>query len=283
MSKNLLMFAVAGSLFAAGAGARAQTQGPVDWSGVYLGLNGGWHWADTDGRDSTVNVNQLTGVNAGAGAVTVPSTAFGAAHGGHADGFMGGGQIGFNAQSGAIVWGLEGDFDGVDGRRRDNALYNLPATGLTSGSTVYAQRYSDARWVSTVRGRVGFALDRALIYGTGGLAIADLRDRAAYTYAPTVTAAVAAANPGASYGPYDSYGGDSGVRTGWTVGGGVEFLLARNVTVGAEYRHTEIGSGDRTFGSYDANGVAETGRYGYRDDAVLGRINIKFNGLRSMF
>ena len=283
MSKTLLIFAVAGGLLAAGGAAQAQTQGPADWSGVYLGLNGGWHWTDTDSRDSVTTVNQLTGVSAGAGTVNVPSTSFNSRRGGRGDGFMGGGQVGFNVQSGGLVWGLEGDFDGVDGRRRDRSDYSLPATNLTTGSTVAIRRYSDARWVSTIRGRVGFALDRALIYGTGGLAIADLRQAADYTYAPTVTSAVAAANPGVSYGPYASGGGYSATRAGWTAGAGVEFLLTRNVTVGAEYRHTDIGASDRTFGSTGPNGVYESARLGYRDDAVLGRINIKFSALGHMF
>ena len=75
--------------------------------------------------------------------------------------------------------------------------------------------------MATLRGRAGFAIDRMLLYGTGGVAFADLHDRASYTYSPAVTNAVATANPGVSYGPYTSGGGASGVRTGWTAGGGV--------------------------------------------------------------
>src|ERR1700677_4180095 len=100
MSKNLLMLAVATGFTLAGLGAHAQpTPGVADWSGLYVGLNGGYNWDNSRDR-GTVTVNQLSGVNNGGGAVTVPSTSFPAGRSrSNNDGFMGGGQVGFNAQS----------------------------------------------------------------------------------------------------------------------------------------------------------------------------------------
>jgi outer membrane immunogenic protein len=246
-------------------------------------LNGGWNWDDTHTR-SSITVNQLSGVNAGAGAVTVPPTTFPSGRAGsQGSGFMGGGQVGFNAQTGGLVFGVEGDFDGLSGHRGRTSVYSLPPTGLTTGSTVVVRNQTDPQWVATLRGRVGFAMDRTLIYGTGGAAWADLRNRASFTYAPTVTGAVTTANPGVTYGPYSNSGGSSGVRTGWTAGAGVEFLAAPNITLGAEYRHTEIGSSQGFIGSNGPNGVSERGSAGFRDDAVLGRVNFKFSAFSHMF
>jgi outer membrane immunogenic protein len=284
MNSKLVLLVFVGSSALTCGQTLAQTASGTDWSGPYIGLNGGYNWANTRPHSSTATVNQLTGVDAGAGAVTVPSTSF--PSGGpnvRGSGFMGGGQVGFNVQGGPLVWGVEGDFDGVSARKSGASVYTLPATGLTTGGAVVVRRSTDPHWMSTIRGRAGLAMDRMLIYGTGGVAFADLHDRADYTYTPAVTGAVTAANPGVTYGPYVSSGGRSGVRTGWTAGGGVEFLASRNMTIGAEYRHTEIGGSSRSFGSIGANGVSETGRLGFSDDAVLARINFKFSGLGHLF
>jgi outer membrane immunogenic protein len=284
VKKNLLLFALTTSVALVGGAALAQSSPQTDWSGPYIGLNGGYNWDSTTSRSSSMTVNQLSGVDAGSGAVTVPPTTFagGRAHA-NGSGFMGGGQLGLNIQTGGLVWGIEGDFDGLSARGRQTSVYALGPTGLTNGSTVVARRQVDPQWVATVRGRLGLGLDRMLLYGTGGVAFANLRDRASYSYAPAVTSDVTTANPGTTYGPYASSGGASGVHTGWTAGGGVEFMASRNVTFGAEYRHTEIGAYSRTFGSTAANGVSERSRLGFTDDAVLARVNLKFSGLHAMF
>ncbi len=284
MNKKILMLAVTSGLALAGAAAYAQpAPGVADWSGLYLGANGGWNWNDSHNR-SSITVNQLTGVNAGAGPVNVPSTTFPSSRSGrNDDGFMGGGQVGYNFQAGGFVFGAEGDFDGLSRRGSQTTFYNLPATGLTTGNVVGVRNQTSPDWVATLRGRAGFALNRTLLYGTGGVAWADLRNRASFTYAPSVTGAVTTANPGASFGPYSNSGGRDGVRTGWTAGGGVEFMAAPNITVGAEYRHTEIGAGNGFVGSSGANGVSERGSAGFRDDAVLGRVNVKFSEFSHMF
>ncbi|HEY5006501.1 MAG TPA: outer membrane beta-barrel protein [Caulobacteraceae bacterium] len=284
MNKKILMLAVASGFALAGAAANAQpAPGVADWSGFYLGANGGWNWNDTHNR-SSVTVNQLTGVDAGAGPVSVPATTFPAGRFGRdQDGFMGGGQVGYNVQAGGFVFGAEGDFDGLTGRRSQTSFYSLPATGLTTGSLVSVRQDTNPDWVATLRGRAGFALDRTLLYGTGGVAWADMRNRASFTYAPSVTGAVTTANPGTTFGPYSNGGGNDGVRTGWTAGGGVEFLAAPNITVGAEYRHTEIGGGNGFVGSSAPNGVSERGSAGFHDDAVLGRVNVKFSEFSHMF
>lgn len=71
-----------------------------------------------------------------------------------------------------------------------------------------------------MRARVGVAFDRALIYATGGVAFASIRNE---VFAP----------------PFAS--STSTTRAGWTVGAGVEYAIDNNWSVRAEYRYTDYG------------------------------------------
>jgi outer membrane immunogenic protein len=249
----------------------------VDWSGPYAGLNVGWTGAHNQALPGAATNNALTGVSAGAGAVTVPPASFRTSQMDYSsDGVTGGGQVGYNKQYGHIVVGLEGDMDAVSGRSGQFASYNLPATALTSANTATIGHFSSADWTSTVRGRVGYATGKLLIYGTGGLAIADVRQQAFYGYAPTTTAAVAAANPSASYGPYGNYGSQDRILTGWTVGAGAEWALNRQVSIGAEYRHSDYGDTTYNVSSAAVGGTSEAARLGFTDDQVLAKVNFRF-------
>jgi outer membrane immunogenic protein len=252
--------------------------GTVDWSGLYVGLNAGWNGANTQAQPGSATTQQLSGVNAGAGAVTVPPATFPTKQMDFSSSnFAGGGQVGYNKQYGHLVLGVEGDMDAVDnGRAYQNSAYALPATGLTSGSTVDIGRYARPDWTSTIRGRVGWATGPVMFYGTGGLAIADVKQAAFYGYAPTTTAAVATANPGATYGPYGNGGANDSVMTGWTVGGGAEWALNRQISVGAEYRHSDYGHSTYNFGSTGADATSENTRLGFTDDQVLAKVNFRF-------
>jgi outer membrane immunogenic protein len=81
---------------------------------------------------------------------------------------------------------------------------------------------SSIRWQSSVRGRLGYAFDRVLVYGTGGVAFADIRHS---YYEATAPAS-------------QSF---SDTRTGWTAGGGVEYALGGNWTTRVEYRYSDFG------------------------------------------
>ena len=276
-----LLAAVGGFCLAAGAAAAQPADGTADWSGIYGGVNGGWSGQrNTD--NSNLTVNQLTGVNNGTGTITVPTTSSNQRQRLNHDGFMGGGQLGVNGQAGNFVFGVEGDFDGMTGNARTGDTYTLPATALTTGSTATVQRQMDANWTATLRGRLGIGMGRALIYGTGGAAWVNTRDRAFYTYTPTVTSAVTTANPGTTFGPYANDAGREDTHAGWTVGGGVDFKTSHNMTVGVEYRHTEADY-TNNFSTSAADSVSDISRMHYRDDAVLGRVNFKFSSLGHMF
>jgi outer membrane immunogenic protein len=261
------------------AGSAAAQTAASDWSGLYGGLNGGWNWGRLSSEGSGFTTNQLSGVSAGAGAVSVPpATVVGRRPDVSEGGFQGGGQLGFNAVAGPVVWGLEGDFDGMTNRYKSYETFHLPATALTTGSTVVAQQRVTPRWEASIRGRLGLASGRKLLYVTGGPAWVRMRQVTSYSYAPTVTGAVAAANPGTTFGPYSNSFQDAGTRRGWTVGAGAEFMKTANMTFGLEYRHTWVGrfAADPATSAPDA--VFETGRTRWHDNAVLAKVNLKFGG-----
>lgn len=117
------------------------------------------------------------------------------------DGWMGGIFGGYNFQtSGMFVAGLETDFT-FSG-----------ASDKVKGVSV------DNNWNATLRARAGIAVDRFLMYGTGGLAVGNISVKV----------------PGA--------GSDTGTHAGWTIGGGIEAAFTQNVIGRLEYRYTDYGT-----------------------------------------
>jgi len=115
------------------------------------------------------------------------------------NGVVGGGHLGYNYQLGQFVVGVEGDVNGSSYRGGNGIAFSKsPIDG-------------------SVRGRLGYAFDRALIYATGGVAFGDFQYR----------------DIGGSI-PYN-------VRVGWTAGGGLEYAIDNNWSLRAEYRYTDYG------------------------------------------
>ena len=184
-----------------------------NWTGFYLGINGGGAWG-TSNWSSTGDFDVSGG--------------------------MIGGTIGYNWQTGPWVFGLEGDVDWASVKGTTNNVGCLGG-GCSSENT----------WLGTARGRVGYAFDRWLVYGTGGAAIADLKD----TYTSPTFAFVAA--PGAT-------------TWGWTAGGGVEYAVADHWTVKAEYLH--VGFGNRTVDNLSTFGYGLV----FKDRLDIARVGINY-------
>lgn len=128
------------------------------------------------------------------------------------NGWVGGGFVGYNLQTNTnLVVGLEGD------------LMASGKTGTVGGVTV------SNPWNGTFRGRVGFAWDRFMLYGTGGVAVGGLN--------ATTTPA------------------QSATKVGWTAGVGLEAALTDNVTGRVEYRHTDLGAFPTGATNYTSNDV----------------------------
>ncbi|MGH6957165.1 MAG: outer membrane protein, partial [Caulobacteraceae bacterium] len=182
-SVSLLTAALAGAAGVALVAGPALAQPTANWNGPYVGLNTGWSSGNTHVGSDAATTQQLTGVSAGAGPVAVPPTTFATAPQDYSSSsWAGGGQIGFNHQMGHVVLGVEGDMDALGGRASQFSSYVLPATALTTGSTVTMFRSTNPHWTSTIRGRVGWATGPMLIYATGGLALADIRQASFYSY-----------------------------------------------------------------------------------------------------
>jgi outer membrane immunogenic protein len=133
-----------------------------------------------------------------------------------------GGTAGYNWQMGNVVLGIEADAAWAD-------------VGATVGIVGLASASSTIRDMGTVRGRVGYAFDSVLIYGTAGYAWADNR--------------ITATALGASI-------SDSQVHSGWTVGAGVEVMFAPKWSVKAEYLYRSFASQNYFAGPILAAGVA---------------------------
>lgn len=151
---------------------------PYSWTGFYLGVNGGGA------------LGQSKWDSAGSFDIS---------------GGLVGGTIGYNYQYSRAVFGVEGDIDWTSIRGSTTTLA-CPTGCNTSNS-----------WLSTVRGRIGYAADRFMPYITGGAAFGNINATA----------------PGLV--------GASAVNAGWTAGAGIEFAIAGNWTAKAEYLFVDLG------------------------------------------
>jgi outer membrane immunogenic protein len=180
---------------------------PLHWTGFYIGGNAGVGW----GGDSTsVDLEGFNYFRAN----PVPG---GVTKVGDDSAFIGGGQLGYNYAFNHVVAGIEADFSGFDFHAA-----KIPASSKADwGSDTRVS--VEGHWLSTVRGRLGVAMDRWLIYGTGGVAFTDGEYRN-HDFCNTV--------PHCGGGLIDAIGH---MDTGWTAGGGAEFAWSPNWTAKAEY------------------------------------------------
>jgi outer membrane immunogenic protein len=165
-----------------------------NWTGFYLGINGGYGTGNSNWSDGAVGTSG-----------SFPTS-----------GYLIGGTVGFNYQIGQYVFGIEGDGDWT------NLLGN---SGTTCGAISDVVPPPDgcqtqSEWLATVRGRVGYALDRILVYGTAGAAFGNIQT---------------GLNPPSTF--------DNSVEAGWTVGAGLEYALAQNWTAKVEYLFVDLPNG----------------------------------------
>jgi outer membrane immunogenic protein len=225
-----------------------------DWSGVYAGVNLGFARTQSD---------FATTVFPGIFASPLNLAAFGAGGTGSAqhDGFTGGGQIGANGQFGALVVGLEADLSGFDGSATLNGGTAIPTI---PGSSFAVTSTAKVDWLLTVRPRVGVAFDRALIYGTGGIAVARLRT--AGTFADNTPP------------PADSGAGERrNTVGGWTAGGGVEFAVLPDWSVKAEYLYTKLAGGTLDYAIDFPGNIGTTNHVQVTDSVTLQTVKVGVN------
>ncbi len=125
--------------------------------------------------------------------------------------FTGGLQAGYLWQVNQIVYGLEADVD-YGWNKRSNTF---------TATDDYSQK-DTIDWSTSVRGRLGYAFDRLLVYGTGGVTFANTKTRLTDTTASTSVSS-------------------EGMRAGWTLGAGLEYAVTNNVSIRGEYLYTDYG------------------------------------------
>ena len=160
----------------------------VDWKGFYIGAQGGWTSANvTDTYDLVTPFNFS------------------------ANGLQGGPVAGYNYQSGNMVLGLEGDV----------SFGSVSATALCNGASVPVCAGSgtnptfNLRTTGTVRGRIGYAVDQVMFYGTGGVGIAD----------------VSVSDPLQA-------GTDDKTHVGFVAGAGAEWMITQSTSLRLEYLYS---------------------------------------------
>jgi outer membrane immunogenic protein len=220
MYRALLVSAAAcGALLAAPALAQPAT-GP-DWTGFYIGLNAGGAWGS--GNIHTTVTQPVIGGYFDPD--NIPAVNAAGSRGFSPSGFTGGAQGGYNWQSGALVLGLETDFEALDLSQSRTVTQVYPFSGP---DTFTVSTSAKTNWMWTLRPRVGWAGGGWLIYGTGGLAVADVDAR--QSFHDTFGAAMSNSH--------------SNTRTGWTLGAGVERAIAPGWSIRGEYLYADFGSTD---------------------------------------
>lgn len=214
--------------------------GPIyNWNGWYIGANIGGGWSDYGDIDNTVTSTACWLGTFGGKACAAKASALNAAipeqFGTDPSGLIGGVQLGYNFQAGAFVWGIETDFQGAD-IKGDASVASGPTViphlffPDTLSLTGAASQKLD--WFGTLRGRLGFlVMPQLLVYGTGGLIYGHVESDAAFT--------------GHIQGvfPFDGSTAisQSDTRAGWTAGGGLEWMFARNWSIKGEYLYYDLG------------------------------------------
>jgi outer membrane immunogenic protein len=180
-----------------------------NWTGFYIGINGGGGF----GRSDWDSIGSSFDVSGG----------------------LVGGTVGYNYQFGQAVVGVEGDIDWAD------------INGTTNTACPFGCKTTD-NWLSTVRGRLGYAADRFMPFITGGAAFGDIR----------------ASTPG--------FAGASNTEAGWTVGAGLEFAIAGSWTAKAEYLYVNLGK----FNCGISCGALATDNVSFTTNIVRAGVNYRF-------
>jgi outer membrane immunogenic protein len=214
------------------------------WTGFYIGGNVGGAWSDS----------QSTAVTEFSSSSSYPKgTIFSKSNG---SGVIGGFQGGFNWQVANFVFGAEGEYDwsGVSGSE---------TTVSPAHSTISETTTAKIRDIYMATGRVGYAFNNWLFYVKGGGAW-DNFNTSSNVFSNSVLAATS---------------GSSGSRSGWVVGGGIEWAIWNNFSVKIEYDHLDFGNQSVTvFGhSGSIKGESALRSVNSTADEVKFGLNYRFN------
>lgn len=222
------------------------------WSGLYFGAHAGYMWNEAETRLSSVG-GPILPIDIDDG--TLPRRASL-----EQDAAMGGVQAGYNVQFGAFVAGVEADISWTDAD--DETTYSAVDKFLFPGALTHSSFRTEIEWFGTLRARIGMPIERALIYVTGGLAAAEIKN----TFDVNIP------------GIYNNSWAKRDTDWGWTIGGGVEYALTHSISVKGEYLYYDLG--DRTIHATD--GIAFPGgdfidyKFKNTGNIVRGGLNFRY-------
>jgi outer membrane immunogenic protein len=187
---STILAAFSGSAFAADSIATAPES--YEWSGFYVGAQLGYGWGNVDSHDALISDPSFSDW----------------ADSWKSDGVIGGIHAGYNQAFNSIVLGVEADIEasGASGSVDSTFAGNIKTSIDVQGS---------------LRARLGYAMGPALLYATGGLAVAHFDTK--YEEGATTDSS-------------------SNTKAGWTLGAGVEYAFAQNWTTRVEYRYSDFGT-----------------------------------------
>jgi outer membrane immunogenic protein len=202
----------------------------VSWAGFYVGVHGGVGWLHASQTVTGVPIATCTTV----GGATCDANTVGAVFGG---------QVGYNWQASQWVFGVEADasWSGLD----KTVSFSPFGPGFSHVIN------EEVRWLSSFRGRLGWAMGDTLFYATGGLAAAHFNSGWFRIGGPARA-------------QFDK------TQIGWAAGGGIEKILSRNWSARAEFLHYGLGKsshGSTTGGTYST---------AFRHDVSVVRLGLNF-------
>jgi outer membrane immunogenic protein len=192
------------------------------WAGSYVGIAGGGAWGGATLRNSATGANQTPRFDLGGGIVGITS--------------------GFNLQGANGVVGFEADISAVS---KKASAFEFPPNAAFSNEV-------SERWLSTFRGRIGYARDNWLLYATAGGALANV---ATNLLAPAGTIS------------------DQQWHWGWTAGGGVEVKLNQDWSAKIEYLY--VGLQDKSYFNPTPNPVFPGSQRLHLDDHIV-RVGVNY-------
>lgn len=190
---------------------------PFTWGGYYLGITAGY----LDGQHSL----QLMGNEAATEATILDGRHPGSLTN-NMNGLTGGFEVGWNYQfaNTPFVFGIEADIQSGGGR--SSTLYSITEPGNAAPIDDFRSRTD---YLGSLRGRLGYAINNVLIYGTGGFAYGGVEDE--YN--------IIAPNQ------RRSFNSSSSIQGGFAAGGGIAYAIpATGWMLKAEYLHYDLGNHD---------------------------------------
>jgi outer membrane immunogenic protein len=202
---------------------RAPPTPVATWTGSYVGISGGGAWGSAVVRNEITGADQTPRIDLDAGGIV---------------GVTGG----FNIQNGNGVLGFEGD---ISATSKKGSAFEFPPNAAFNNEV-------KERWLSTFRGRIGYAQDNWLFYATAGGALANVE---ASIFAPAGTIS------------------DQQWHWGWTAGGGVEVKLSQDWSAKVEYLY--VGLQDKSYFNPAPSPVFPSNQRLHIDDHIV-RVGVNY-------